>query len=89
MGEPPVTTENAYAALLGIAYVAFYVVGWSGNEPNLDGLERFDESMLPLWPSQKRTITFPPNGPPLDWQALDLLADAPFGKADRSAGGHA
>ena len=61
--EPPVTTENAYAALLGIAHLAFYVVGWSDNEPDLDPLKSFEKSMLPLWPIQNRTQTFPPKGP--------------------------
>jgi hypothetical protein len=83
-GQPPVTAENAYAALLGIGQVAFYVVGWSTNEPDLSALKQFERSMLPLWPMQARVATFPPSGPPLDQRALDLLADTPFGKADRS-----
>jgi hypothetical protein len=84
LDESPVTTENAYAALLGISHVAFYVVGWSENEPNLGGLKPFDSSMLPLWPMTAREVTFPPKGPALGYEALDELADAPFGKADRS-----
>jgi hypothetical protein len=84
LGEPPVTTENAYAALLGISHVAFYVVGWGENEPDLSGLDPFEKSMLPLWPMAAREVTFPPKGPALGYEALDELADAPFGKADRS-----
>jgi hypothetical protein len=82
-GEPP-ASENAYAALLAVAHLAFYVVGWSENEPDLSGLAPFAKSMLPLWPINAKTVTFPPSGPRLDYQDLDVLADAPFGKADRS-----
>jgi hypothetical protein len=82
--EPPVTQENAYAALLAIAHVAFYVVSWNENEPDLDGIKAFEKSMLPLWPIKSKTITFPPTGPALDYAELDDLADAPFGEADRS-----
>lgn len=82
--EPPVTTENAYAALLAIAHAAFYVASWNENEPDLDGLKAFEESIVPLWPTESKSVGFPPSGPALDTDDLDALADAPFGKADRS-----
>ena len=71
---PPVPTENAFAALLSLGFLGFYVIGWRERIPDFDTLRPFDDALVPLWPTEGPT-TWPPRRR-LDEGGLDQLADA-------------
>lgn len=74
IGEPPVTSRNAFATLLTLGHLAIYVVAWGANEPDLQPLDAFERSLLPLWPISS-AVTWPPTGPRLDLRQQDRLAE--------------
>jgi hypothetical protein len=83
VGEPPVTSENAFAGLLAVGTVVFYVVSWLENVPNFEPVEKYRDSLLAVWP-YSRPRTWPPPGPRFDLAALDELAET-FGRVPTSS----
>jgi hypothetical protein len=73
-GQPKVTSENAFAGLLSLGPLAFYVVAWSENVVPLEPLRRFEDALLPFWPTEGPK-TWPPRLR-LDEDGLDDLANA-------------
>lgn len=82
IGEPRVTAENAFAGLLALGHVVFYVVAWMGNVPNVEPIEKYRNSLLPIW-TYVGPQAWPPRGPAFDEQSLDRLAET-FGSVPTS-----
>jgi hypothetical protein len=76
--EPRVRTENAFAGLLALGHVVFYVVSWIDNPPSVEPVQRYSDSLLELWP-YSGPKAWPPRGLRLDEDALDDLAET-FGR---------
>jgi hypothetical protein len=76
--EPPVNSENAFAGLLALGTIVFFVVAWLDNEPDLEPVEKYDSSLLALWP-HTGPRTWPPPGRRFDFDALEDLAGT-FGR---------
>ncbi len=77
--EPPVRSENAFAGLLALGTIVFYVVSWLENVPNVEPVEKYSDSLLAIWP-YSGPKTWPPAGRRFDLAGLDELANT-FGSA--------
>jgi hypothetical protein len=60
--DPP-PGSNAFATLIGVGHVGFYVLSWRGPKPTIDRIyDRFGSAVIPIFPS-RGPIIWPPRDP--------------------------
>jgi len=85
--EPPPPEPNSFSAMIVVGQLVGFIVSWLEAVPATTRLQaRFGPALLPMWPTNVGTGTWPPRAGRLDFDMLDALADSIVSTEDVETG---